>query len=162
MNDSATKDILELEVSDFGPIVEAKIDLRPLTVFVGPSNTGKSYLAILIYALHRYLSGGVWSRRQHFPGNRQMFRNAEVEELLKKSINEFTQLAGQMVENNGTSPFEEGIVLPSFVMDVIRSRYGEQGEYLGNEIGRCFGMEKAGALIRKGTRGWHAYCFPQA
>ena len=47
----------ELEVKNFGPIVEAKIDLRPLTVLVGPSNTGKSYLAILLYALHRFLSG---------------------------------------------------------------------------------------------------------
>ena len=43
---------LKLNVTNFGPIVEAEIDLRPLTVFVGPSNTGKSYLAILIYALH--------------------------------------------------------------------------------------------------------------
>ena len=46
MNDYSTKGALELEVADFGPIVEAKIDLRPLTVFIGPSNTGKSYLAI--------------------------------------------------------------------------------------------------------------------
>ena len=41
---------LEIEVTDFGPIAKAKLDLRPLTVFVGPSNTGKSYLAMLIYA----------------------------------------------------------------------------------------------------------------
>ena len=47
MNDLTTQDTLELEVADFGPIVEAKVDLRPLTVFVGPSNTGKSYMAIL-------------------------------------------------------------------------------------------------------------------
>ncbi len=45
MEDSTIRDSLELEVADFGPIVNAKIDLRPLTVFVGPSNTGKSYLA---------------------------------------------------------------------------------------------------------------------
>ena len=44
-----------LEVTDFGPIVRASVDLRPLTVFIGPSNTGKSYLATLIYALHRTL-----------------------------------------------------------------------------------------------------------
>ena len=42
---------LELEVSDFGPIVDARIDLRPLTVFIGSSNTEKSYLAILRYGL---------------------------------------------------------------------------------------------------------------
>ena len=32
---------LELEVSNFGPIAEARIELRPLSVFVGPSNTGQ-------------------------------------------------------------------------------------------------------------------------
>ena len=50
-----TSDALEIEVANFGPIVEANVDLRPLTVFVGPSNTGKTYLATLIYALHKIL-----------------------------------------------------------------------------------------------------------
>ena len=45
---------LELTVSNLGPISEGKIQLRPMSVFVGPSNTGKSYLATLIYALHRF------------------------------------------------------------------------------------------------------------
>ena len=49
---------LNLAVSNFGPIIEADIDLRPLTVFAGPSNTGKSYMATLIYALQRFFSGG--------------------------------------------------------------------------------------------------------
>lgn len=44
-----------LNVKDFGPTADASVDMRPLTVFVGPSNTGKSYLATLIYALHRCL-----------------------------------------------------------------------------------------------------------
>ncbi|MXX47016.1 MAG: AAA family ATPase [Chloroflexi bacterium] len=43
---------LQLSVRDFGPIAEADIELRPLTVFIGPSNTGKSYLATLLHALH--------------------------------------------------------------------------------------------------------------
>lgn len=47
----------ELAVRDFGPIAEGKIDLRPLTVFAGPSNTGKSWMATLIYSVGRYLSG---------------------------------------------------------------------------------------------------------
>ena len=42
-----------LDVEDFGPIAKASVDLRPLTVFIGPSNTGKSYLATLAYALHQ-------------------------------------------------------------------------------------------------------------
>lgn len=44
---------LSLTVADFGPIEQAEVALRPFTVFVGPSNTGKSYLAILLYVLHR-------------------------------------------------------------------------------------------------------------
>ncbi|MCS1410272.1 MAG: hypothetical protein M2R45_03464 [Verrucomicrobia subdivision 3 bacterium] len=47
-----TEENMKISVNNYGPIAEAKdIELCPLTVFVGPSNTGKSYLAILIYAL---------------------------------------------------------------------------------------------------------------
>lgn len=43
---------IKLSVNNFGPISKAEnIEICPLTVFVGPSNTGKSYLAILVYAL---------------------------------------------------------------------------------------------------------------
>lgn len=48
---------VRFEVTNFGPIESGAIDLRPLTVFVGPSNTGKTYFAVLIYALHRILNG---------------------------------------------------------------------------------------------------------
>ena len=48
---------LNLKVQNFGPIAEADIELRPMSVFVGPSNTGKSYLATLIYALHQFFGG---------------------------------------------------------------------------------------------------------
>ena len=59
MTESLAPRRLEFSVRDFGPVVEADIDLRPMTVFVGPSNTGKSYLAILIYALHGFFAGRV-------------------------------------------------------------------------------------------------------
>ena len=43
---------MKLSVKNFGPIKEAmNIEVSPMTIFVGPSNTGKSYLATLIYAL---------------------------------------------------------------------------------------------------------------
>ena len=48
---------VEIAVKNFGPIAEANIDLRPLTVFVGPSNTGKTYFATLVYALHSAFNG---------------------------------------------------------------------------------------------------------
>lgn len=48
---------MRLHVSDFGPVADAEIDLRPLTVFVGPGNTGKSYVASLLHSLHTVFSG---------------------------------------------------------------------------------------------------------
>jgi predicted ATPase len=44
---------LNMFVEDFGLIKEAEITLKPLTIFLGENNTGKSYIAQLIYALTR-------------------------------------------------------------------------------------------------------------
>ena len=47
---------MKFTVKNFGPIREAKnIEIKPMTVFVGPSNTGKSYLAVLIYSIVKAL-----------------------------------------------------------------------------------------------------------
>ena len=43
--------MLTVSVENFGPIREGTVELRPLTVFVGPNNTGKSYMAMLLYAI---------------------------------------------------------------------------------------------------------------
>ena len=43
---------MKISVKNFGPIREAKdIEIAPMTLFVGRSNTGKSYLAALLYAV---------------------------------------------------------------------------------------------------------------
>ena len=48
--------MLTVSVENFGPIREGTVELRPLTVFVGANNSGKSYLATLIYAISRTLA----------------------------------------------------------------------------------------------------------
>ena len=64
-------DNVQISVRDLGPIANGTVDLRPLTVLVGPSNTGKMYFSILIYALHRIFGGlralPVFSRRDILP-----------------------------------------------------------------------------------------------
>jgi len=42
---------VQLEVENFGPVARGKLLIKPLTVFVGPNNTGKSHIAMLYYAL---------------------------------------------------------------------------------------------------------------
>ena len=143
MDDLTKQDALELEVANFGPIVEAKIDLRPLTVFVGPSNTGKSYLAILIYALHRFFSGSVGFGT---------FWNAMPRELPQKTIDAIDEWAKQALPSWETLQAEGSFVLPPPVTDEIRSLLNAQGDLLGHEIIRCFGMDETSALVRKGNR----------
>ena len=48
---------LKLAVKNFGPIREGEVEFKPLTVFIGPNNSGKSYMATLLYALSRALTG---------------------------------------------------------------------------------------------------------
>lgn len=42
---------LSLGVKSFGPISSGMVDLKPLTIFIGPNNSGKSYLAMLIHSI---------------------------------------------------------------------------------------------------------------
>lgn len=43
--------MIRVEVNDFGPITRGVVELKPLTIFVGPNNSGKSYMAMLMYSL---------------------------------------------------------------------------------------------------------------
>lgn len=42
---------LDMRVRNFGPIKGGAISLRPLTIFIGPTNTGKSYAAMLAHSI---------------------------------------------------------------------------------------------------------------
>lgn len=49
--------MVTITAKDFGPIVEGTVDLKPLTIFMGRSNTGKSFMATGIFALMTALIG---------------------------------------------------------------------------------------------------------
>ena len=143
---------IEIQVADFGPIVEAKVNLRPLTVFVGPSNTGKSYLAILIYALYRFFSStGTQSHAlKHLllvPSRKSSKPPHAVLDSLRKIAQSFQEGSEQ--------PFKDSVVLPSPVTEMMRPRFDEKAALLFPEIYRCFGLNEPTALIRKGRNGAH-------
>ena len=149
MSGAPGPDALELEVADFGPIVEAKVDLRPLTVFVGPSNTGKSYLAILIYALHRFFAAVPWSQRSLFGRGLPAPRGPQAKKRLHRAIDALGEVA-QATLDSRRQPDGWRAILPRSVTDLIRSEFEVGGEDLGREISRCFGIGKAGGLVRRG------------
>ena len=43
---------LKIGITDFGSIRRGEIELKPLTILIGPNNSGKSYAAMLMYALY--------------------------------------------------------------------------------------------------------------
>jgi Uncharacterized conserved protein len=51
MTNSKKDSILNIELKNFGPITHGHIDLKPLTIFIGPNNAGKSYTATLIHSI---------------------------------------------------------------------------------------------------------------
>ncbi len=148
MSSLPTRDALELQVSDFGPIVDATVELRPLTVFVGPSNTGKSYLAILIYALHRYF-GGSWTAGRHAGRGWWMLRPWDQRVVHREIVASLDELAASLPDRR-KSPGGGRIVLPSRISDEIRLGLDAGADDLGREISRCFGIEQASALSRRG------------
>ena len=73
--------MLKISASNFGPIIEGTVELKPLTVFVGPNNSGKSYMAMLIYSLLNQFPRPPKSVRRR-PGLRS--RSALFEELFEQ------------------------------------------------------------------------------
>ncbi len=154
MKDLPSRGFSELEVKNFGPIVEARIDLRPLTVLVGPSNTGKSYLAILLYALHRFLSGGSLSRDPFLPSS-GVFRRGRERKLSRRKFDALSQWAEKAL---GEMELPKSDIALDPVSDLVRSVFTESGKEVGRglseEIGRCFGIgDEIGSLVRKESGG---------
>jgi predicted ATPase len=42
---------MKIKFSNLGSIQETELDLRPLTVIIGPNNSGKTYIAYSTYGL---------------------------------------------------------------------------------------------------------------
>lgn len=140
-----------LSVRDFGPIVEADVDFRPLTVFVGPSNTGKSYMAVLAYALHQVLQerdtflDQLQDFRQYVDRN---FRYILEMEMSESDVTRFFQWAkrgqkrDQIVEWDGA----EGII-----RNAIEHYFSGSGSEMLDQIKRCLGIESISLIDRKGA-----------
>ena len=139
---------VNISVKNFGPIEKAEIDLRPLTVFVGESNSGKTYLAALIYALHRYFRG-----ISQFPWANSVTSSFN---LTYRSRDRYTQnrreaLEQEMLEvheklNNPERPFKFSD-LPQQMLNALESRLADRRDF-PNELIRCFDFESVSKLIR--------------
>ena len=77
---------MKLTVKNFGPIREARnININSMTIFVGPSNTGKSYLAMLIYSIFKVIADEdyAWEITSRIRGGRKNY--LDISNNLNKS-----------------------------------------------------------------------------
>ncbi len=131
---------VRLGVRGFGPISEAEVDLRPLTVFVGPSNAGKTYLATLIYALHRAADGfASVPRRGEFITQRLGAMDARVADLAISDARKKLLEVGR--------PFTCGD-LPEPARAGLRDMLASVVTELEAEIERCFDVDRCSELAR--------------
>ena len=140
-------DAVRLQVSNFGPIAEADIDLRPLTLFFGPSNSGKSYLAILLYALQRLPNLCRFQRGG-------LFRHVSINDRGSGFRNAWKEMRAWMPEAlaSDAGAGSARVSLPRAVASRVRSALGDTGglsDLAEEELSRCFGVDGTGRLIRR-------------
>ena len=150
---SAHPDV-RISVENFGPIVSGSVDLRPLTVFVGPSNTGKTYLATLIYALlkilpdfsllpvmYQHLHRFVQGLGDATKSNREAYSWKSSSKTLSRNLKLRVGASRSRICPN---PCARGGRLCSPIMRCW-------GESLASELMRCFGLQSVSDLVRLST-----------
>ena len=137
-----------IEVADFGPIRHAAVDLRPLTVFAGPSNTGKSYLAMLVYALHQCFGPSYLApvRRRRA---RYWFAGGMAESLLCR-VEVAKHFIGWWSTVNQSEPASLSDEFAAAIRPVLEQLAGAKG-YLEQELRRSFGVDVLADLARQGS-----------
>lgn len=149
MRNAPSSENLTLRVEDFGPIIEAEIDLRPLTVFAGPSNTGKSWLATLIYALHRHFES------LYDPRNEFLFGFLTRRKATKKETSDLIDWANSEIfskENGDVSGGKQRIDLPDSIMQNISEYLVSSNANIISQTCRALGIKNREHLIRNTTK----------
>ena len=158
MTASSDAKSLELSVTNFGPISEGKIELRPLTVFVGPSNSGKSYFASLIYTLQSFFS----SHFGHTDARQSPLREFWIKptrdtrarggSLTESAVSDLVEWTTQMLAHNRAledDPLQANIELPETIAKHVRPLLDNATAFstpLNSEFARCFGVDQTGDL----------------
>lgn len=138
---------MAVKVRNFGPIASGEVELRPLTVFTGPSNTGKSWLATLIYIMGRMVSRD----RRH---DSQTF-HLDHEDLIRKVFSALDRTSFPEDPGAWKRALQSGkkIRLTDKETNAV-CRYTELTKgYLESELRRCYGLAETSDLVRQNSRG---------
>ena len=134
-----------VKVSNFGPIASGSVELRPLTMFFGPSNSGKTFLSTLVYGLHTVTNGfsalprpELWAARSLAAGSYSGSSEAakEVGNLIVHGV-----LAGKVKFDSLPTSYKA-------MLDDFHSADDGFAAELADELKRLYNKESTEELIR--------------
>lgn len=130
-----------MSVLNFGPIRSGEVDIRPLTVFTGTNDTGKSWMATLLYSVCNLdrMNESEW-RLQNF-----------IEEQLKEfgKATSFPENIQKWVSDIETY---DTIQLSTMEKKLLESCLSRNALFSIMEIDRCFGFNNSSEAIRWKSR----------
>ena len=118
-----------VNIHDFGPVSNASISLKPLTIFVDPNNSGKSYIASLVHSIVSSYAPHV-QRSRLFPPRYRLDFHTILEDMTNVS-NTLRDIIKSRKDTN----------VPSEVLDAFAQKYMTKhaDNVLKPEIERNFG-----------------------
>jgi predicted ATPase len=113
---------LKIRIRNMGPVKTAEIDLKPLVIFIGPNNAGKSFVATLLYA--SLSQTGVASSLQVA----RTMRRASWDEELDESGADILSFIASAVESEGHDTYRQ---MPDSARSFFAARLNDSlGEYM--------------------------------
>ena len=120
---------LRLVVDNLGPIAHGEVELRPLTIFVGRNNTGKTYVAHALYACRQ----AVRSVRPR--------PSEELSDDQRAALEAFTRSRYGGPANGGMAKQDLPEVLHSLVADALRVGLEDAGREIVQRLKATFGVD---------------------
>ncbi|MCB9527343.1 MAG: hypothetical protein H6701_02940 [Myxococcales bacterium] len=138
-----------LKVEDFGRIAAAEVTVKPLTVLVGRNNSGKSYLATLIWGLHHgqletfgedigcgaIIDG--WLKRAEASGNEWTAWTEDEQHALQTAWPRFVDASigdfcRRLFDTDGIRPAKVSVEAPGFARAWYAKRIGRLAYFSTN------------------------------
>lgn len=158
---------MNISIKNLGPIGEADLVLKPLTLFIGPNNSGKSWIAYVLagvfgsYGWQRYLRGYLDGQTQvSYPPLEQAFQQLLNEGNAKIDMVQFADTCAQDYFNDVARLARQwmqgfmGTERVSFAELEITASLGERKELFlqqaatfGSESKLSVGQQQEGALL---------------
>ena len=133
-----------ISISDLGPVASAEVELKPLTILVGPNNSGKSHVALAVYAVSQALQDGPrlirdrrfsWRTRRTVDrlGGSLPERGEAVEAIRTLSAEQLGWTSEKLDLDKMPSPVKRALT------EMSRLSAQQYCGRIGDELQRCFG-----------------------